>query len=111
MTQVAVPAGDFIMGTIAGGGDDNERPVHKVTLDAFWIDRTEVTNAQYRAFVEATGHREPGGCETGKPTYGDEAKANHPVVCVSWDDVKTAVKVNGQLCPNPFERSRSRRMP
>jgi len=55
-----VPAGDFIMGTIAGGGDDNERPVHKVTLDAFWIDRTEVTNAQYRAFVEATGHREPG---------------------------------------------------
>ena len=32
------------------------RPVHEVTLDGFWMDRTEVTNAQFRAFVEATGY-------------------------------------------------------
>jgi formylglycine-generating enzyme required for sulfatase activity len=76
MTMVYVPEGDFVMGTPAGAGGDDEGPEHSVTLDAFWIDRTEVTNAQYRAFVEATGHREPTTCASGEPTYDDATKAN-----------------------------------
>jgi sulfatase modifying factor 1 len=52
--MVFVPGGTFQMGS-----DDHypeERPAHPVTVDGFWIDRHPVTNAQYAAFVEATGH-------------------------------------------------------
>ncbi len=109
MSLVAVPAGDFIMGTQAGAGNDDERPVHTVTLDAFWIDRTEVTNAQYRAFVRATGHRAPGGCQTGVATYDDETKANHPVVCVSWDDAQAYCKWAGARLPTEAEWEKAAR--
>jgi len=54
MTMVYVPEGSFPMGSEEG--DDDEKPVHEVSLDAFWIDRTEVTNAKFAQFVEATGH-------------------------------------------------------
>ena len=57
MTMVYVPAGTFKMGSETGV--DDERPIHDVTLDAFWIDRTEVTNAQYAACVAAKKCAEP----------------------------------------------------
>jgi formylglycine-generating enzyme len=50
-----VPAGEFTMGT-PSGGHPVERPAHRVRVGEFWIDETEVTNAQFRRFVEATGH-------------------------------------------------------
>ena len=46
-------------GTFRMGSDDHypeEKPAHRVTVDAFWMDETPVTNAQFRAFVAATGH-------------------------------------------------------
>src|SRR5689334_19871309 len=46
-------------GTFRMGSDRHypeEAPVHRVTVDGFWIDRTPVTNRQFRAFVQATGH-------------------------------------------------------
>ena len=46
-------------GTFGMGSDRHypeEAPVHRVTVDAFWIDRTPVTNREFRRFVEATGH-------------------------------------------------------
>jgi serine/threonine-protein kinase len=49
MVQVWVPGGSFTMGSEDGSSD--EKPVHQVTLDGFWIDRTEVTNAQYTDFL------------------------------------------------------------
>lgn len=52
--MVFIPGGTFRMGS-----DDHyaeERPVHRVTVDGFFMDETPVTNAQFRAFVEATGH-------------------------------------------------------
>ena len=54
-----IPAGDFVMGDTFGEGDPDELPLHGVTLSAFYMDKYEVTNAQYGKFVQATGNREP----------------------------------------------------
>lgn len=56
--MVWIPAGEFMMG--AGSKDDaarpDEHPAHKVQVDGFWMDETEITNAQFAAFVKATGY-------------------------------------------------------
>lgn len=52
--MVWIPPGDFDMGSSDGLPD--ERPIHRVRVSGFFLDATEVTNAQFRAFVEATGH-------------------------------------------------------
>ncbi|MEC9373772.1 MAG: formylglycine-generating enzyme family protein, partial [Planctomycetota bacterium] len=54
--MVWIPAGEFTMGTNDPNSWPAERPAHRVRVDGFWIDRTEVTNAQFAAFVEATGY-------------------------------------------------------
>ena len=53
MTLVCVPAGSFTMGSEEAGAYDDHKPVRVVTLAAYWIDRSEVTNAQYAACVRA----------------------------------------------------------
>lgn len=57
--QVTVPAGTFVMGDSSGdrNAGDGEAPLHEVTLAAFDIDATAVTNSAFAAFVEATGYR------------------------------------------------------
>ena len=58
--MVWVPGGWFWMGSEEPMGIDqisNSAPVHRVWVDGFWMDETEVTNARFRAFVEATGYR------------------------------------------------------
>ena len=52
--QVAVPAGRFVKGSMDGYAD--ERPLRPVEVQAFWIDATEVSNAQFRRFAQATGY-------------------------------------------------------
>lgn len=52
--MVYIPAGSFEMGNAQGNPD--ERPVHEVELNGYWIDATEVTNDQFSKFVEATGY-------------------------------------------------------
>jgi formylglycine-generating enzyme required for sulfatase activity len=54
--MVWVPGGEFLMGTDDAKLDPAERPAHRVRVNGFWIDRTEVTNAEFRRFVEATGY-------------------------------------------------------
>lgn len=54
--MVLIPAGTFMMGADNEQARPDEYPKHKVSVDAFWMDATEVTNAQFRAFVEATGY-------------------------------------------------------
>ena len=62
--MVWIPGGEFSMGASDPRGDreggpdgfSDARPVHRVRVDGFWMDRTEVTNAQFAAFVRATGH-------------------------------------------------------
>jgi len=52
--MVWIPGGTFLMGS--NDGPPDERPVHEVQLDGFWMDRTEVTNAEFARFVEDTGY-------------------------------------------------------
>jgi sulfatase modifying factor 1 len=51
-----IPAGEFSMGSNDQRSHPNERPAHRVRVDAFWMDEHPVTNAQFRAFVTATGY-------------------------------------------------------
>ena len=51
-----VPGGEFLMGSDDPQAAPAERPAHRVRVDGFWMDVTEVTNAQFRKFVEATGY-------------------------------------------------------
>ncbi|QOV88777.1 formylglycine-generating enzyme family protein [Humisphaera borealis] len=53
--MVWIPGGTFAMGDSRGDGFEWERPVHPVTIDGFYMDIYEVTNAQWQAFVDATG--------------------------------------------------------
>lgn len=55
--MVWVRGGEYLMGTDDLQANDAERPAHRVRVDGFWIDRTELTNAEFRKFVEATGYQ------------------------------------------------------
>ena len=84
-TLVYVPKGEFSMGS--NNGESDEKPVHTVYLDAFWIDQTEVTNMQYKACVDA-GKCEPPSFEssyTRPKYYGYPDFDNNPVIYVNWD--------------------------
>lgn len=74
--MVRIPAGHFQMGDIQGGGDDNEKPVHWVSVTKLAIGRYEVTFAEYDRFAEATN----------KPDDKGWGRGQHPVINVSWHD-------------------------
>jgi formylglycine-generating enzyme required for sulfatase activity len=75
--MILIPAGDFLMG-------DEKQSVH---VDAFYIDKVPVTNAEYAKFVEATGHPPPPNWQERGGTYPPD-RANHPVVFVNWFDAQ-----------------------
>ncbi len=54
--MVWVPAGEFTMGWDGPEARYDEKPAHRVSVEGYWIDATEVTNGQFRAFIEATGY-------------------------------------------------------
>ena len=83
--MVYISAGSFRMGDIQGGGDSDEKPVHRVSVKAFLMSATEVTFDQWDACVAA------GGCSH-KP--GDEGwgRGSRPVINVSWKDTQQYVK-------------------
>jgi len=101
--QVFVPAGSFMMGSEDGSSD--EQPVHEVTLDAFWIDRTEVTNAQFAGCVAAGACRPPGNTSsyTRDQYYGNDAFADYPVIYVSWNDAGDFCAWAGGRLPSEAE--------
>ena len=108
--MVNVPAGEFLMGSKDDpDADYNEHPQHTVYVSEFWIDKTEVTNAQYRKCVETGTCRAPTTCSWGEPTYSDSSKADHPVVCVSWQDAKAYCEWAGKRFPTEAEWEKAAR--
>ena len=96
--MVYVPAGEFWMGS--DEGDIDEKPRHRVYVDAFWIDRTEVTNAQYRKCVEEGTCSAPSKLSsyTRDSYYNNPAFDDYPVVWVSWAQARQyAAWVGGRL--------------
>ena len=81
---VAVKGGTFEMGSRDGQPD--EQPVHRVTLSDFEIGKYEVTNAQYKAFCDATGRPYPEEPNFARLRNYFLDYPHHPVVRVSWDD-------------------------
>jgi formylglycine-generating enzyme required for sulfatase activity len=87
MPQVYVPAGSVRMGGLDVHADGNELPAHNVSLDAFWIDQLEVTNAMYMLCVQAGSCTPPEDWASNKrPSYfNNEEYKDYPVVHVTWE--------------------------
>ena len=107
MVMVYVPDGEFEMGSteqailqLHGEAGHLGKPAHTVALDGFWIDRTEVNNAQYRRCVEAGECEAPGFmCME----FKDEAKASHPLPCASWQRAEAYCAWAGVRLPTEAE--------
>ncbi|NGZ59227.1 MAG: hypothetical protein CV081_01825 [Nitrospira sp. LK265] len=103
-----------------------ELPQHKVQIDAFYLDQYEVTNRLFKQFIQQTGYRttaeregsawsfvevkgweEVKGANWQKPEAGatvfDSGRADHPVVCVSWDDAQAYCQWAGKRLPTEAE--------
>jgi formylglycine-generating enzyme required for sulfatase activity len=93
-----VQTGEFVMGT--NNGDEYERPEHKVTVRAFYIDLYEVTCEDYEKFVRATGRSSPPNWKNNK--YPD-GTARWPVTGVNWDDASAYAKWAGKRLPTEEE--------
>jgi formylglycine-generating enzyme required for sulfatase activity len=105
--MVVVPPGEFMMGNEGGEKDRFEGPVRRVRIGyAFAVGKFELTQAQYRAFVQATGHKTAGtGCNVflgnavtaqsgtnwSDPGYGRPVRDDEPVACIRWSDAKSYV--------------------
>jgi len=98
-----IPAGDFQMGS--NDGPSNEKPIHTVYLDAFYMDVYEVTHAQYKKFMDATGYKAPEECWN-DPDYN---APNHPVMGVSWNDAKAYADWAGKRLPTEAEWEKAAR--
>jgi formylglycine-generating enzyme required for sulfatase activity len=96
--MLLVPAGTFTMGADKHGEED-EHPAHAVTLDAFWLDATEVTNEAYGACVAASVCRAKAFDEFHRP--------RQPVSAVGWDDARKFCEWKGKRLPREAEMERA----
>jgi formylglycine-generating enzyme required for sulfatase activity len=121
---VRIPAGSFLMGgdSRSGCARDDEFPRHTVQLDGYWMGRYEVTNAQYKAFCDATGHpyppdpgfsRIPWVHRDRRYAYGNylAAMPDHPVVNVTWYDAVAFCLWAGLRLPTEAEWEMAARGP
>jgi sulfatase modifying factor 1 len=117
--MVLIPAGEFMMGSPPGEGDADEHPQHRVYVNAFYMDKYEVTNAQYKKYCDATGTPYPSLFDPhGTPYHGVYipewfpfdwyngyylSKPNYPVVAVSWYDANAYAEWAGKRLPTEAE--------
>jgi len=111
MPQVYIPAGTFHMGGFDVRAAPDEFPAHDVTLDAYWMDQLEVTNAMYRSCVSAGACTLPqnfGTARKGDYYYNPEFR-DYPVVYVTWGQAKTYCEWAGRRLPTEAEWERAAR--
>jgi formylglycine-generating enzyme required for sulfatase activity len=114
--MVKIPRGQFFQGSDAKDARDNEKPAHQVSLDAFCMDLHEVTAGEYKACSDsgkckraATEVEWPGITPADKKiyaplcTFGDAARANHPINCVTWEMASLYCKAEGKRLPTESE--------
>jgi len=114
--MVFVKCGTFQMGDTFGDGEDDEKPVHQVTLSDFYIGKYEVTNGQFCKFLNEKGNQEEGGelwldlkspysyCKKRDEKYAPKSGyENHPVADVTWYGAKAYCEWAGGRLPTEAE--------
>lgn len=100
--MVLVPAGTFMMGS---DEYDDEKPVHRVYLDAYFIDQYELTTTRYAKFLAETNYQKPYGWhEVNLASHG-----NHPVIGVMWHHANVYCRWAGKRLPTEAEWEKAAR--
>ncbi|MFO7675688.1 MAG: bifunctional serine/threonine-protein kinase/formylglycine-generating enzyme family protein [bacterium] len=107
--MVRIPAGAFTMGSDASDADSGEKPVRQVYLDAYHIDKHEVTNRQYKKFCDATGRGYPQDPGFESMSNYFQSYPSYPVVNVSWDDARAYADWAGKRLPTEAEWEKAAR--
>ena len=106
-----VPAGEFTMGSDEAASPTEEKPAHEVYLDAFYIDKYEVTNKLYKACVDAGTCQPPldFSSATRSSYYGNSQFDNYPVIYVGWNMAKTYCEWRGAQLPTEAQWEKAAR--